>query len=73
MTALADKLRTEPAMVVAGILALATLLGVRFSQEQASALSQILTVLGPLIAGLIIRAQVIPVATVIEVVEVDEP
>jgi len=73
MNALAEKLRTEPAMIVAGILAIATLVGVRFSQEQASALSQILTVLGPLVAGLIIRSQVIPVASVDAVVEVDQP
>ncbi len=73
MNALAQRLRDEPAMVVAGILAIATLIGVKVSEDQASALSQILTFVGPLIAGLIIRSQVIPVATVDAVVEVDEP
>jgi len=73
MTPFIERLRDEPAMIVAAILAVATLLGVRLSEEQASALSQILTVLGPLLAGLVIRSQVIPVASVDAVIEVDEP
>jgi len=73
MNPLIERLRTEPAMIVAGLLAIATLVGVKVSEDQASALSQILTVLGPLLAGLIIRSQVIPVASVDAVIEVDEP
>jgi len=72
MTAFAQRLRDEPAMIVAAILAIATLVGVKVSQDQASALSQILTVVGPLVAGLVIRSQVIP-ASVDAVIEVDEP
>lgn len=69
MNALAQRLRDEPAMIVAAILAIATLVGVRLSEDQASALSQILTVAGPLLAGLVIRSQVVPVASV----DADQP
>lgn len=63
MSNLLDKLRTEPAMIAAVILAIVAYFGVRLSQEQASLVSQLVTVLGPLIAGLFVRSQVTPVAT----------
>lgn len=63
MTTIIDKLRNEPAMVVATVLAFLAYFGVRLSEEQASAVSQLVTVLGPLLAGLIIRRQVTPNVT----------
>lgn len=63
MSPLLVKLRTEPAMIAAVVLAIVAFLGVRLSEDQASLVSQLVTVLGPLVAGLFVRSQVTPVAT----------
>lgn len=63
MTTILDRLRHEPALVASTVLAFIAFLGVRLSEEEASTVSQLVTVLGPLLAGLVIRSQVTPVAS----------
>lgn len=60
MTALLERLRSEPAMVASTILAALALIGVRLSEDDASALSQAIVTLGPLLSGLVIRSKVSP-------------
>ena len=61
---LIDRLRFEPAMVAAGILAALAFAGVTLTDDHASLLSQLVIVAGPLIAGIFVRAKVVPVAKV---------
>ena len=57
-----DKLKNEPALLTATVLAFLAYFGVRLSEDQVSTVSQIVTVLGPIVAGLVIRHQVTPAA-----------
>lgn len=58
-----SKLKNEPAMLVATVLAFLAYFGVRLSEDDASALSQVVTAVGPLVAGVLIRRFVTPEAS----------
>lgn len=61
MSTLIHKLRTEPAMVVATVLAALALVGVNVSDGNADAITQLVAAGAPLIAGLVTRSKVAPV------------
>ena len=70
---LIDRLKYEPAMVAAGILAALAFAGVTLTDDHASLLSQLVIVAGPLIAGLFVRRRVVPVDKVAAAVDDPDP
>lgn len=54
------KLRDEPAMVVAAIVAVLALFGVNVTDNNADLITQVLAVLVPLVGGAVTRQQVTP-------------
>lgn len=60
MSTFLDKLRNEPAVVVAAFVAVAALFGVRVSDASASGATQTISFLVPIIGGLVTRHHVTP-------------
>lgn len=65
MTPILNRLRNEPAMLVSTVLAFLAYLGVTVSEQDASTITQLVTVLGPIVAGVLIRQQVTPNSKVV--------